>query len=104
MAGGAGLRETAVVWILVAIGAEIEGYADVLRLAIGTVGVALGALHLSVQAGQRIAGLAVIELADVELFPVDEIVAGLAGRPQASLVKVLVTGNAGGREAEEGAV
>ena len=65
---------------------------------------ALGALNLRMQAGQRISGLVVIELAHIDGFPVDEVVAGLAGRAQASLVKVFVAGNAGGRQTEKGAV
>jgi len=48
VAGVATLREAAMVRILVAIGALAEWNACVLRLAIGTVGVALGALHLRV--------------------------------------------------------
>ena len=46
VAGVATLREAAVVRILVTIGALAEWNANVLRLAIGTVGVTLGALHL----------------------------------------------------------
>ena len=80
MAGRAGLGEAALVRIFVAIRAQVEWDADVLRLAIGAVGVALGALHLGVQAGQGIASLAVIELADVNRLPVHEVVAGLAIR------------------------
>ena len=75
MAGLAGLREAAVMRVLVAIRAQAEGNAGVLWLAVGTVDVALGALHLSVQAGKGIAGLGVIELAHVDGFPVDEVVA-----------------------------
>jgi hypothetical protein len=104
VAGGASLREAAVVRILVAVGTQIKGNADVLRFAIGTVGVALGALHLGVKARQRITCLAVVELADVDLFPVDEVVTGLAGWPETSLVEILVARNAGGGEAKEGAV
>jgi len=104
VAGGASLREAAVMRILVAVGAQIKGNADVLRFAIGTVGVALGALHLRVKAGQRITCLAVIKLPDVDLFPVDEVVTGLAGWPETSLVKILMAWNAGGGEAKEGAV
>ena len=58
----AALREAAVVRIFVAIGALVERNAHVLRLAVRAVGVALGALHLGMQAGQRIARLRVIEL------------------------------------------
>lgn len=46
-----GLRETAVMRVLVAVGALVEWDADVLRLALRSVDVALRALHLRVQAG-----------------------------------------------------
>lgn len=96
VAGCAGLRETAVVRIFVTIRALVERNAGILRLAIGTVGMALGALDLRVQARQWIAGLTVIELSDIDLLPVNEVVTGLAGRSKATLVKILVTGHAGG--------
>ena len=47
----AALRESAVMRILVAVGTLIKWNADVLRLSVGSVGVALGALHLQVQPG-----------------------------------------------------
>ena len=100
MAGRAGLRETAVVRILVTIRAQIERNAGVLRFAIGTVRMALCALHLSVQTGQGIAGFAVIELTNIDLLPVDEVVAGLAGWTEPALMKVLVARNAGAGQAE----
>ena len=90
--------------VFVAIGAQVEGDAYVLRLPIGAVGMALGALHLRVQPGQRIAGLAVIELGRVDLLPVDEVMAGLAVRTKSTLVEILVAGNASGRQAEIRAV
>jgi len=104
VAGVATLREAAVVGILVAIGALAEWNANVFRLAIGTVGVALGALHLRMQSGERITGFGVVELAHVDGFPVDEVVAGLAGRAQTALVEIFVTGRAGGGHTEIGAV
>ena len=104
VARGAGLRETAMVRVLVAIGAQVKGDADVLRFAIGTVSVALGALYLRVQAGEGIAGLGVIELGHVDGFPVDEVVAGLAGGAQATLVKILVAGHAGCGQTQVSAV
>lgn len=55
---------------------------------------ALRALHLSVQSGQRIARLRVIELADADGLPVFEVVALLAGLPQSSVVGILVAGRA----------
>ncbi len=75
MARRASLREAAVVRIFVAVGAKVERNSDVLRFSLRTVGMALGALHLRVLPRQWIAGLAVIELADVNLLPVDEVVA-----------------------------
>ena len=80
MAGRARLRETAVVWVLVAVGAQVEGNARILRLAVGTASMALLAFHLCMQPGQRVTGLVVIELANIDVLPVDKVVAGLAGR------------------------
>jgi hypothetical protein len=51
MARRASLREAAVVRIFVAVGAQAEGNADIFRLAVGTVCMALRALHLGVQTG-----------------------------------------------------
>ena len=61
--------------------------------------VALSALHLGVQAGQRIAGLRVIEigltgLADIDRLPVHEIVALQATWAEAALVLILVAADA----------
>ena len=47
----AGLREAAAMRILMAVGALAKRNSNILRLAVGPVGVALGALHLSVQTG-----------------------------------------------------
>ena len=68
---------------------------------------ALGALHLGMQAGQWIACLRVIELgltrlADVDRLPVHEIVALQAIRTQATFVLICVAGGAGGRHTEIG--
>jgi len=104
VAGVATLRETAVVRILVTIGALAEWNANVFRLAIGTVGVTLGALHLRMQSGEGITGFGVVELAHVDGFPVDEVVAGLARRAQTALVEIFVTGRAGGGQTKIGAV
>ena len=90
--------------ILVAIRAEIEGDADVSRLAIVTVDMALGALHLRVQTRQWVSGLAVIELPDVKLLPIHKVVAGLAGGTETALVEIFVARNAGSRKTEKGAV
>ena len=90
------MREAAAVRIFMAIGAQIKGDAGVLRFAIGTIGMALGALHLRVQAGERVTCPAVVKLAYIERFPVDEIVARLAIWAEPPLVKILMAGNAGG--------
>lgn len=98
------MREAAAVRVLVAIGAEVKGNANILRLAVRAVGVALGALHLCVQTGQRISGLAVIELGGINLLPVHEVMARLAVWTQPPLVEILVARNAGRRQAEISAV
>jgi hypothetical protein len=103
----AALRKAPVVRVLVAIGALVERNTRVLRLAVSSIHVALGALHLSVQSGQRKARLGVIKLgltglADIDRFPVDEIVTLLASLPQAAFVLIFMAGNAAGREAEVG--
>lgn len=60
--GLAALREAPPMRVLVAVGALVERNAHILRLAVRSVRVALGALHLGMQAGQRITCLRVIEL------------------------------------------
>ena len=45
-----------------------------------------------------------VELAYVDRFPVDEVVAGLAGRAQTALVEIFVAGRARGGYTEIGAV
>ena len=99
----AALRKTAAMRIFVAVRTLIEGNSDILWLAVGTVRVALRALHLRMQSGQRIARLGVIELRDADLLPVDEVVTGLALRSQASFVLIFVAGGAGSRDPEIGA-
>ena len=100
MARLAALGKAAVVRILMAIGALVERNTHVLRLPVGSVGVALGALHLGMQAGQWIACLRVIELCGADGFPVLEVMALLAGRTESALVLVFMTANASGREPE----
>lgn len=101
MTGLATLREAAMMRILVAIRALVERNTRILRFAIRSISVALGAFHLSVKPGQGIAGLRVIEFADSHRLPVLKIVARLTGRSEAAFVFVLVTRQAGAREAEE---
>jgi hypothetical protein len=96
----AALGKAAVVRVFMAVGALIEGDAYILRLAIGSVGVALRALHLGVQARQRIARLRVIELAGADRLPIFEIVALLASWAETTFVLILVAGGTARREAE----
>ncbi len=98
----AALRKAAMVRILVAVRALIERNAHILRLAVGAVGVALRALHLRVQSGQRIARFRVIELLNVDRLPVHEVVALLTIRSQPSLVSILVTTCARRRKSQIG--
>ena len=101
----AALREAPMVRVFVTIGTLIEGNANVLRFAVHSIHVALSALHLGVQAGQRIAGLRVIEigltgLADIDRLPVHEIVALQATWAEAALVLILVAADATRRQTE----
>lgn len=80
VAGLAALREAAMMRILVAVRTLVEWKADILRLAIRSVGMALCALHLRMQPSQRISRLRVIKLADADRFPVLKVVTGLARR------------------------
>ena len=98
----AALREASVVRVLVAIGALVERNAHVLWLAVRSVGVALGALHLGMHAGQRITRLGVIELglarlADIDALPIHEIVALQTVLTEAALVLVFVATDAASR-------
>jgi hypothetical protein len=94
MARLASLRKAAVVRILMAIGALAESNTHILRLAVYAICVALGALHLGMQAGQRIACLRMIELRGADRFPILKIVALLAGRTKSAFVLIFVTANA----------
>ena len=67
--------------VFVAIRALIERDAHVLRLAIRSIGVALGAWHREVKTGQWVAGLGVIKVLNLDGFPIDVIVAFEAVRP-----------------------
>ena len=103
MAGCAALLEAPVVRILMAVVALAEGDTLVARFSVRTGRVTLFALHGDMLPGQRIARLGVIEgLANV--FPLVEIVAGLALGAEASLVKILMTGCAGLGDADESPV
>lgn len=86
----AGLREAAVVRVLMAVGTLVEWDANIPWLAIRSIRVALGALHLRVQTGKRISSFRVIELSDIDLLPVNEVVAGDTVLPKASFVLILM--------------
>ena len=83
-----------------AVGTLVEWNANVLRLAVCPIGVALGALHLQVEPSQRVACLGVIELAHVDRLPIHEVVARSTILAQPSLVLILVASHAGGGKAE----
>jgi hypothetical protein len=104
VAGRAGLRKAAVMRVFVAIGTLAEWDANVSRLAVRTVRVALGTLHLGVQPGQRISRFRVIELTDVDLLPVDEVVTGLTIGTETSFVLIFVAGGTRSRYAQVRAV
>lgn len=99
----ASLREAAVMRVFVAVGALAEGNARVLRLAVGAIDVALRALHLNVEPGQRIASLGVIELFDLHTLPILDVMALLAGLTKPALVRILVTNGARWGQTEVGA-
>lgn len=71
----AALGEAAAVWILVAVRTLIERDPGILRFPVGSIRMALRALHLRMQTGQLVARFRVIELRDADLLPVDEVVA-----------------------------
>ena len=88
------LPEASFVRIAVAVIAFREGKSHVARLFIGSRRVTLFAFHLPVLPGERIAGLRVIEGAG-DIFPVREVVAGNAIRPEASAMWIFVAGGTG---------
>jgi hypothetical protein len=93
VAGLASLRKAAAMRIFVTVGTLIEGNANVPRLAVSSIDMALGAWHVRVQSVQRIASLGVVELADTDRLPVHEVMTSLAILSETSLVLVLVAGN-----------
>src|ERR1035438_7721088 len=95
MAGLAALRETAVVWVGVAIRTLGKRNPSIPRFAVRAGRVALLALHLEVHPGQRILRLRVIKLADVNRLPIREVMALNAIRAETSFMRILVTGGAG---------
>jgi hypothetical protein len=75
MATLAPLRKATVMRILVAVKTLVERNTAVLRFSIRRGDVALAALHLGMQSGQRVAGARMIELAYVDRLPIGEVVA-----------------------------
>jgi len=104
MTGRTSLRETPVVRILVAVGALVEGDTHVLRLTIGSVGMALRALHLSVQPSQRIPGLRVIELSDLQRLPVLEVMTLQTILAETAFVLIFMAGDACRRHSQIAAI
>jgi hypothetical protein len=61
---------------------------------------ALGALDLSVQAGERVMRLRVIKLADADYLPVFEVMTLLAGCSETSIMRILMTTGTRGRQSQ----
>ena len=105
VAGLAGLFEAAVMDIGVAVSTLAERNPGVTRLSVRAWRMALLASDLGVQSSQRISRLGMVELLDgCDRFPVGEIVALLAVRAEAALVRIFVTSGASLGNAEEGLV
>lgn len=100
VAGLAALREGAMVRVFVTVGTLAEWNSGVSGFAVRSRCVALGALHLCVQSGQRIARLAMIELPNVDGFPVFKVVTRLTGLSETSVVWILVASCTGGGQTE----
>ena len=105
VAGLAGLFEAAVMDIGVAVSTLAERNPRVTRLSVRAWRMALLASDLGVQSSQRISRPGMVELLDgCDRFPVGEIVALLAVRAEAALVRIFVTSGASLGNAEEGLV
>lgn len=76
--------------IFVTVGALVERNTHIPRLAVGSIGVALGAWNLRMHSDQRITGFGVIELSDINRLPVREVMAVLAIRAETALVLVFM--------------
>jgi hypothetical protein len=96
----ASLRKTPAMRILMTIRALIESDSRVSRLIVWSRRMALGALDLSVQTGERISRLRVIKLADADYLPVFEVMTLLAGCSETSIMRVLMTTGTRGRQAQ----
>ena len=92
--------ETSLVRICVTVVALAERQTLVTRSPAGIGRMALLALHLLVQSGQRIAGLVVIKLSG-SILPIDEVVALQAILTKTAFVEVLVASHASLRDPEE---
>jgi len=105
MARLASLLEAAMMDVRMAVGALPEWNPRISRLPIRSRSVALLAVHLRMQSGQRIACLGVIELLDRgHRPPVFEAMALAAIRSQSPLVRVFVTGGARFRGAKKSSI
>lgn len=95
------LRETAVMWIGMAIRALGKRDSGIARFAGGIWRVTFFTLHLNVSARQWISRLGVIKLANRQRFPIGVVMALLTVRAQTSLVRILVASGAGLRNAQK---
>jgi hypothetical protein len=96
----ASLRKTPAMRISMTIRALIESDSRVSRLIIRSRRMALGALDLSVQAGERVVRLRVIKLADADYLPVFKVMTLLAGCSETSIMRILMTTSTRGRQAQ----
>lgn len=87
-----------------AIRALIERNPHILWFSVRPVRVTFSALHLNMQTGQWVPCFGVIELSDVDGFPVLEVMALLAVRAEASFVLIFMTGDTSRRQAKIRAV
>jgi hypothetical protein len=106
MAGLATLAEFALVGIVVAGRASLEGYADVAWLAVRTGGMAALAWGAEVRPGEPVTRLGVVEalLVDPDGLPINGRMALGAVGSESALMLVLVAGYASGRKAKPGAI
>jgi hypothetical protein len=96
----ASLDKTSAMRIFMTIRALIESYSRVSRLVVWSRCMALGALNLRVQTGERISRLRVIKLADADYLPVFEVMTLLTGCPETSIMRILMTTGTRGRQSQ----
>jgi hypothetical protein len=99
--GLASLGKATVVGIAVTVRAFPERNSRVTQFIVRSRRVALRARNLTVQSGQRILCLQVVELTDGDVLPVGIVMALQAIRTQSSLVLVLMASSAGSGNSEE---